>query len=544
MTLPQPKHKLPMLSTVALAVLTLTMLPLIVGACTKTNNTTTKNYSTETLNIRIPQDMDTLDPHKASSAGTKEVMFNVFRGLLTPTPDGTLVGGIASNYSVNNNRTQYTFHIRPNVLFHNGNPVESKDVVYSYRRLMGSIDPSIRYKSLDIVTGVEAINTTTVRFTLSESNNSILTEFTRAIIPENSGDTIGTNPIGTGPYRLQNYSPTQFIAMEAFPQFYLGEARIKNVTFRIIPHITTTILAANSQSSNSLDIIPDLPYNNFAMLNMSNFNNIAENLNLVQILAYNHTYAPLANKDVRIAISQAINKTRIIDLLTNSEGTPLESHMTPLMGAYYNNSIATPYPYNATEALLSLKRSPYKNGFNLTITVPSNYQLHVDTAVLIAENLNTIGINTTIKTVEWGVWLNDVYKSANYEATVVGFAGKLDPYQTLRRYSSTYSNNFFHYNNATFDQLINTALRGNTSQSEKAYRDAQGVLAEDLAAYFIMDPAVHTAVRKGIAGWTTYPISVIDVYALYNTNSKTSNTPDDANSSIDNGNPREPAPNG
>ncbi len=521
-----PKHRriLPKHTTLALTAVVLTMLPLIVGACTKTNNTTTtKDYSNHTLNIRIPQDMDTLDPHKASSAGTKEVMFNVFRGLLTPTPNGSLVGGVASSYSVNNNRTQYTFHLRPNVLFHNGNPVESKDVVYSYRRLMGDIDPSIRYKSLDIVTGVEAINTTTVRFTLSESNTSILTEFTRAIIPENSGDTVGVNPVGAGPYRLQNYSPTQFVALEAFPQFYLGEAPIKNVTFRIIPHMTTTILAANSQSSNSLDIIPDLPYNNFKMLNMSNFNNIATNLNLVQILAYNHTYAPLANKDVRIAISQAINKTRIIELLTNNEGTPLESHMTPLMGQYYNSSIATQYPYNETEARLSLKRSPYKNGFNLTITVPSNYQLHVDTAVLIAENLNTIGINTTIKTVEWGVWLNDVYKSANYEATVVGFAGKLDPYQTLRRYSSTYSNNFFHYKNTTFDQLINTALHSNESQSEKAYRDAQGILAEDLAAYFIMDPAVHTAVRKGIAGWATYPISVIDVYALHTNNNTTTN---------------------
>lgn len=76
----------------------------------------------------------------------------------------------------------------------------------------------------------------------------------------------------------------------------------------------------------------------------------------------------------------------------------------------------------------------YEDGFDITITVPSNYQKHIDTAQVIAQQLKQINVNATIEPVEWGQWLEQVYTNADYQTTVVGLTGKLDQTIFLGRY--------------------------------------------------------------------------------------------------------------
>ncbi len=88
--------------------------------------------------VVVPQDPDYLDPHLASAAGTYEMMFNVYEGLLKPAPDGTLLPAIAERYSIAEDGLAYTFYLRPGVKFHNGQTVTAADVQYSLERLMGA----------------------------------------------------------------------------------------------------------------------------------------------------------------------------------------------------------------------------------------------------------------------------------------------------------------------------------------------------------------------------------------------------------------------
>lgn len=90
--------------------------------------------------VGITQDLDSLDPHKAVAAGTREVMFNIFEGLFKPDENGDLQPALASDYSVNEEGTIYTFTIREGVKFHNGNTVTADDVVYSIKRVAGLLD--------------------------------------------------------------------------------------------------------------------------------------------------------------------------------------------------------------------------------------------------------------------------------------------------------------------------------------------------------------------------------------------------------------------
>ena len=87
--------------------------------------------------VGITQDLDSLDPHKAHAAGTLEVIFNLFDGLVKPDKDGNLVPAVASDVAISEDGMTYTFTLREGVTFHNGAPVTAEDVVYSLKRSAG-----------------------------------------------------------------------------------------------------------------------------------------------------------------------------------------------------------------------------------------------------------------------------------------------------------------------------------------------------------------------------------------------------------------------
>ena len=95
-----------------------------------TDETPEARAAANAIAVGIAQDLDdSLDPHKTVKAGTREVMFNVFEGLMKPTPDGDLIPAVAESYTVSDDHKTYTFTLREGVQFHNGEPVTAEDVV-------------------------------------------------------------------------------------------------------------------------------------------------------------------------------------------------------------------------------------------------------------------------------------------------------------------------------------------------------------------------------------------------------------------------------
>ena len=92
--------------------------------------------------VGIQQDIDSLDPHKATAAGTKEILFNIFEGLVKPDENGNLTNAVASDYNISEDGLVYTFTLRDGVKFHNGETVTAKDVKYSLDRVAGLLDGS------------------------------------------------------------------------------------------------------------------------------------------------------------------------------------------------------------------------------------------------------------------------------------------------------------------------------------------------------------------------------------------------------------------
>ena len=118
----------------ALLMIVLTTLTIALSGCSsdKTGGDSSK------FTVGIPQDIDSLDPHYATGAGTKEVLFNIFEGLVKPDENGNLNPAVASEYQISEDNKVYTFTLREGIKFHDGSAVTVEDIKYSLDRNAGT----------------------------------------------------------------------------------------------------------------------------------------------------------------------------------------------------------------------------------------------------------------------------------------------------------------------------------------------------------------------------------------------------------------------
>ncbi len=466
----------------------------------------------DTLYVGIAQDLDSLDPHKMVAAGTKEIMFNVFEGLVKPAPSGDLIPAVAESWTISDDRLTYTFNLRPGVKFHNGAIVTASDVAYSLGRLSGDGDAGI--VSVDAFSNIAAIETPdemTVVIRLAEPSNEFLSYLTAAVIPADYAE-LDTMPVGTGPFRFVSRTAQESVVLERFDDYWGGPAALKTVTCRVIENSDSILM---SLQSGAVDLFAHLTITQAQQLG-DDFRVEQGAMNLVQALYLNNAVEPFNDVRVRQALCYAVDKQAVIDLAFDGFGFPIGSSMYPAFSKYFDDSLTDYYPHDTERAKQLLADAGYPDGFSMTITVPSNYQPHLDTAQVLVEQFKEIGVNAEILPVEWETWLNDTYLGRNFETTVIGVdASTMTARALLERFTSAAGNNFINYNNETYDNLFAQAQSCTDDAEQTAlYRDMERNLTENAANVYIQDMADLLAVRDGLTGVQFYPIYVLDLYGL------------------------------
>ena len=152
----------------------------------------------------------------------------------------------------------------------------------------------------------------------------------------------------------------------------------------------------------------------------------------------------------------------------------------------------------------------------MTITVPSNYTPHVNTATVLVELLREIGVKATVQPVDWGTWLDEVYGQRKFQSTVTGLTSdNMTARKLLERFGSDVGNNFTNYSNTEYDETLAKALRAtDDAEQVELYRALERNLTENAANVYLQDMADLVAVREGLEGLTFYPLYVLDVSAL------------------------------
>jgi len=483
--------------------LVMTMLAVALTGCKSGD----KAEETSKITIGIPQDIDGLDPHKAEGAGTREVLFNIFEGLVKPDENGNLNPAVASDVTVSEDGTVYTFTLRDGIKFHNGNPVTVDDVVYSIERCAGTDGETPLVSAFSNIAKVEATDETHVAITLTAADTDFLSYLTTAIVPKDSTD-LDTNPIGTGPYKYVSRSPQENIIVTRFDDYWGEKAFLKDVTFKIESNPDSIVM---DLEGGSIDMFARITSAQMDQLS-DKFQVYEGTMNLVQALYLNNAFEPFQDVRVRQALCYAVDPQGVMDFVSAGKGTEIGSSMFPSFQKYFMPELNDTYNQDLEKAKALLEEAGYPD-LTFTITVPSNYTQHVDTAQVLADQLKQIGVTANIQQVEWDSWLENVYSGRQYEATVVGVdASSLNAPALLSRFVSDAHNNFVNFNSEAYDAAFAKA-EASVDDAEKtaAFKECEKILSEEAANVYIQDLPEFVALNKKYTGYTFYPLYAQDV---------------------------------
>jgi peptide/nickel transport system substrate-binding protein len=460
------------------------------------------------LIVGIPQDIDGLDPHNSTGAGTREVFFNIFEGLVKSDENGNLNPAVASEYSISDDSTVYTFTLRDGIKFHDGSLVTVEDIKYSLDRNRGVDSGEPLIKSFSKIEDVRIVDDKTVELVLNTPDSEFLTQLTVAIIPA-SNEHPETTPIGTGPYKYVSSSPQENFIVTRFDDYWGQPAYIKDVVFKIESNMDAIVMDLEGGSIDMMARVTQTQINQLS----DKFDVYEGTMNLVQALYLNNDVKPFDDVRVRQALCYAINPQEIMDFVSEGAGTEIGSAMFPAFSKYYMKELNDTYNTDTDKAKELLTEAGYPDGFEFTITVPSNYGQHVDTAQVIAEELKAIGVTANIQEIEWNSWVSDVYTDRKYQSTVVGIdASTLAASALLSRYVSDAGKNFVNFKSEAYDTAYkNAQAEIDDAKKTEYYKECETILSKEAASVYIQDLPEFVVINKKFNGYVFYPQYVQDI---------------------------------
>jgi peptide/nickel transport system substrate-binding protein len=210
---------------------------------------------------------------------------------------------------------------------------------------------------------------------------------------------------------------------------------------------------------------------------------------------------PLDNVKVRQAITQAIDKQKVLDVAYGG-GKPIGTFMD--YGNAYYKDFTDLYPYNPAKAKKMLAEAGVGKDTELEMFLPQNYPPHVKAGEIYQDMLTKVGLNVKIKLVDWSTWIGDVYRQAKYDLTVIGHTGKLDPNGTLANYGK--EKIYVRWVNAKAAELIDKAAQTDGFENrKKLYDQALQIMAEEVPFMFLGSSYRRIGLRKNVSDFRMTP---------------------------------------
>jgi len=481
------------------------------------NETTTSAQGTRQaaneIAVGIPQDLDdSLDPYMMTAAGTREVMFNVFEGLVKPDSTGSYVNAAAENVAISEDGLTYTFTLRSGIVFHNGKTCTPEDVVYSLNTCAATTTTSAVATALSAIEDI-TVDGNDIIVTLSSPNSDFLAYVSSAYIVPADYTEQATMPVGIGPFKYVSRSVQENVILERNDDYYGTPALVQRVVYKVYEDSNAMVLALDS---GALDIVAHLTAQQINTLS-NGYNVLESTMNLVTALYLNHSFEPFSDVRVRQALCWAIDVDLVMDFAQDGHGVKEGTSMYPNFTKYFDASLSETYGYDVEKAKALLAEAGYGDGFSFTITVPSNYEHpYGDMAQVIIEQLSSVGISADIKWVDWSSWVSDAYIGRDYEATIVGFdASVLTATALLQRWTSGAGKNMINYSNPDYDEAYNAAIScTNDAEQTALFKQCLTILSETAANVYIQDLAEYVVINPALEGYLFYPLYVMDMSSI------------------------------
>lgn len=455
--------------------------------------------SENTLTVAIPSNLNTLDPAKTKIGEEYITTYLVFSGVTDLDRSGKAVPDLAESWASSDDLKTWTFKLRPGVKFHNGRPLEAADVKATIERVMDKATASTARVNFDIVSGIEAPDPATVRFTLKIPYSGfaeILADRQTRILPRDKFDTIANEPIGTGPFKFVRYRPSDRVELVKNPDYHVpGTPKLDAVVLRIMPETAAQVSAIQT---GEVDLVWNLPPEVVAQFK----SNPKVRLDSVATsswdgLIMNAAQKPFDDLRVRRAVELALDKKALVELALYGQGSPSHT-MIPPGSLYYNSDLPIPAPDIAGSKKL-LAEAGFPNGFQTTLYVPSGRATREGVGLGAAEFLKAVGIQAQIQRVPWDEFVKNVEGKAAFYSDGFYSRPTIDT-SIYPFYHSTGSWNttLWNYKNPKVDAVLDAA-RGARSDAEreKLYKQFQVIAVDEPAGVipYVMNHVNATSVR-------------------------------------------------
>ncbi len=480
------------------------------------NGTTGKNSTKDSLTIGIPDAPVYMDPQIQAAIGTYRVTTQIFDRLVSLDNDMKIVPALAESWEVENETTT-VFHLRKGVKFHNGEEMKAEDVKFSLERTIAS--PGVNYNYL-IIKDIIIVDDYTIKLVTKQPFNALLYRLTldaAAIVSKKAATSdkdFNKHPVGAGPYKFVSWDLGGDVVLEAFPDYYKGEPKIKKLIFK---HIPEAINRSIGLETGEIDLAYDLAITDLDKVkNHKNLKVEEVTSTTVNYLGFNTKKPILDDVRVRKAIAYALNTKDIIDIVFNGTATPAHNTMLPptLSGSAPDT---VTYDYNLDKAKSLLAEAGHPNGFKTTLWIPDT-QVLKSAAEVVQGQLSKIGIDVEVKMMQSGTFYSDTGKGKHdmFLATKTS----IDPDSMLR--AIYHSDAFGLSGNRSFwatkevDAMLDKASSTTDSdEATKLYAEVQKSVGDQLPVIPIAVEHLNAGMQSTVKDFDLYPGKTHYIYGTY-----------------------------
>jgi peptide/nickel transport system substrate-binding protein len=461
----------------------------------------------------------------ASNNADDDIAQIVYSSLLKYDDQGGLKNDLAESYEISDDKMLYTFHLKKDVSWHDGQPLNAQDVLFTVNLITDPAYKSpLRYNWQGIETNL--VDDYTITFGIKNPYVGLLNNFTFGILPKHIWESISPDqfqladinlgPIGSGPYKYSSYqkdSGGNIISYKlvANPNYYSGKPYISKITFNFYPDDSSILKAYNKKEIMGISSLSPQKTAQIKLQQSTSLHKFGIPRYFAVFL--NQTKSvPLASDEVREALSYATNREEIINRVLNGNGTPIYSPILPGMIGYSDEIEKRQFDLEKANKILDDNgwtrgedgvRS--KNGVALEINLATTeWDELQQTAEMIKEQWEKIGARISLNILSISDIQQNYIRPREYEALLFGQVLGADP-DPFSFWHSTQKKdpglNLSLFGNNKADELIESGRAEFDSEKRASiYKEFQQIIAKEAPAVFLYSPDYIYPINKRVRG--------------------------------------------
>jgi peptide/nickel transport system substrate-binding protein len=458
----------------------------------------------DTVVIGVEKEFYNLDGLVAVSGDSLRYGWQIYDTLYGFDQKGNLVPRLATSLKVSDDARVFTYKLRPNVKFHNGATLTSRDVKASLEHVLDPRSKSTRRPFFaPVIDSVETPDDLTVIFKLKEPDGAFANKVAGYlyIIPADylaslpNPDAFAQKPVSLGPYKFKSLAPGgSELVLERFDDYWGEKPRVKTLIFRAITEPASRV---NAVLRGEVDLSVALPFSDYARLKKESGLDVIESrvASPVYVRVYtNDKNSPFSNVKVRQALSYALDTNAIIKSVLYGVGEPLGTMISNYYPYGADRSIK-PYPYDPAKARALLAEAGYPKGFDTTLNIQGDIPQGV--AEAIAAYWGQVGVKVKLNRLTYATFqrLNNTHTSG--PLALSQFTNAL--YDPVHPVSGAFASNgsWSDYSNPKVDQLLADVSKvSDTGKRGQVFQKIGRELHDDAAAFFISEFTYVYAKKK------------------------------------------------